>query len=127
MKIALPTRGNRIDDHFGHCEYYTVFDVQEENPSIHTQEIIPSPQGCGCKSDIARTLADRGVTLLLAGNMGEGALQVLQGAGIEVIRGCRGEIEEVLEAYLNGTLMDSGELCSHHDHHHGHHHGGHHQ
>lgn len=130
MKIALPTRGNQIDDHFGHCEYYTVFDVQEENPTIRNQETIPSPQGCGCKSDIAKTLADKDVTLMLAGNMGAGALQVLQRAGIEVIRGCKGNIQEVLEAYLNGTLMDSGELCSHEKHHHHHqehHHHGHHQ
>lgn len=24
MKIALPSRQNLVDDHFGHCEYFTV-------------------------------------------------------------------------------------------------------
>ena len=27
MKIAVPTRDGRVDDHFGHCEYYTIFDI----------------------------------------------------------------------------------------------------
>lgn len=27
MKIALPSRHNNIDDHFGHCEYFTVYTV----------------------------------------------------------------------------------------------------
>ena len=26
MKIAVPTRDGHIDDHFGHCAYYTIFD-----------------------------------------------------------------------------------------------------
>ena len=24
-KIALPTRNGAVDDHFGHCECYTIF------------------------------------------------------------------------------------------------------
>ncbi|RPJ16200.1 MAG: dinitrogenase iron-molybdenum cofactor biosynthesis protein, partial [Desulfobacteraceae bacterium] len=31
MKIALPSKNNRIDDHFGHCEYFTVFTVNDNN------------------------------------------------------------------------------------------------
>ena len=27
MKIAVPTSDGRVDDHFGHCAYYTIFDV----------------------------------------------------------------------------------------------------
>ena len=30
MKIALPTHHHDVDDHFGHCEYFTVFTVDEE-------------------------------------------------------------------------------------------------
>ena len=45
----------------------------------------PSPQGCGCKSDIASKLQADGVTVMLAGNMGAGALAKLSACGIEVI------------------------------------------
>jgi len=32
MKIAVPvTKNNQIDDHFGHCEFYNVFTISENN------------------------------------------------------------------------------------------------
>ena len=31
MKIAVPTRNNVVDDHFGHCEAYTIFTVDTNN------------------------------------------------------------------------------------------------
>ena len=31
------------------------------------------------------------------------------------VRGCHGNIEDVLKAYLEGSIADSAESCSHHD------------
>lgn len=116
MKLAVPTRGNVVDDHFGHCEAYTVFTV-DANKKIEKQEILPSPQGCGCKSNIASVLREQGVTVMLAGNMGGGALNVLNRHGIEVFRGCTGDVRQLAETFLNGNVEDSGEGCHEHDHH----------
>ena len=115
MKIALPSRKNMIDDHFGHCEYFTVITINENN-EITERETVESPQGCGCKSNIASTLAKSGVTLMLAGNMGEGAMNVLRNNGIQVIRGCSGDIETVASQWIEGSLKDSGDSCASHDH-----------
>ena len=30
-KIALPTRNGNIDDHFGHCAFYTIITVNDNN------------------------------------------------------------------------------------------------
>ena len=114
MKIALPTRENKIDDHFGHCEYFTVFTVNESNEVVSKEEIA-SPEGCGCKSNIAQTLAEQGVKWMLAGNMGEGAVRVLAFSGIQVVRGCSGTVEDVLNQWLAGTLADSGDACHSHE------------
>jgi predicted Fe-Mo cluster-binding NifX family protein len=114
MKIALPSKGDMIDSHFGHCEYFTVFTVKDSE--IIGQEIVPSPVGCGCKSNIASLLAEKGVTMMLAGNMGDGAVNVLTHSGIEVIRGCQGNITEVALSCLSGNLMDSGDSCHAHEH-----------
>ena len=27
MKVAVPTRGNVVDDHFGHCESYNIYNI----------------------------------------------------------------------------------------------------
>ena len=48
-------------------------------------------------------------------HMGMGAFNKLTMHGISVVRGCHGNIEEVLKAYLNGSIADSAESCSHHD------------
>ncbi|HNX42846.1 MAG TPA: NifB/NifX family molybdenum-iron cluster-binding protein [Bacteroidales bacterium] len=113
-KIAAPiTADHQIDDHFGHCEYYGVYSVTENN-EISDVSIIPSPQGCGCKSNIAGVLADQGVTLMLAGGIGDGAVNVLNHWGIDVVRGCNGDARDAVKAFLNGSLTDSGQNCLHH-------------
>ena len=115
MKIAVPSSRNRVDEHFGHCECFTVFTVNEKN-EIMSEETVSSPAGCGCKSDIAGTLAQMGVGMMLAGNMGEGAVNVLNGCGINVLRGCSGDVKQVAEQWLSGRLKDSGMACAHHEH-----------
>ncbi len=113
MKIALPTKEGVIDNHFGHCDFYTILTVNEAKEIVKT-EIMPSPKGCGCKTNIAGKLSENGVSVMLAGSMGEGALNKLSESNIEVVRGCSGPVMEVAEAYLKGSLQDSGEGCHHH-------------
>jgi len=113
MKIALPTRQNYIDEHFGHCDHFTVFTVDDQK-QITEEEKIASPTGCGCKSDIAQILAQQGVKLMLAGNMGQGAVNVLNSNGISVLRGCSGNVRTVAENWLAGNLQDSGSNCMQH-------------
>ncbi len=116
MKIAVPTRGTIVDDHFGHCEAYTIFTI-DANKKIEKTEMLPSPAGCGCKSNIASVLKQQGVSILLAGNMGNGALNILNASDIKVFRGCSGDIIQVVEYFLQGNIADSGEACKNHESH----------
>ncbi len=115
MKIALPSYDNQVDAHFGHCEYFTVFTVDKDNKII-SQERVNPPAGCGCKSNIVQTLSQMGVGIMLAGNMGDGAVQVLNGHGIKVVRGCSGDVKAVTEKWLGGAVVDSGVGCHEHEH-----------
>lgn len=113
MKIAVPvTSSNQIDGHFGHCEFYNLYTISEKNEIVETQR-MDSPQGCGCKSNIASVLAEAGVKIMLAGGIGNGAINVLNRNGIEVIRGCSGTAEEVVKLFVEGQVSDSGSSCSH--------------
>jgi len=116
MKIALPSNQDRIDDHFGHCAYFTVFTADPDSGVLMSREIVESPAGCGCKSNIAWILADMGVSVMLAGNMGDGAVQVLNAAGIQVLRGCTGNVEQAARDFLGGRLADNGVGCHEHGH-----------
>ena len=113
MKIAVPTREGVIDNHFGHCDHYTIYTIEDKQ--VIEKSTLPSPQGCGCKSNIASVLEQMGISVMLAGNMGQGALNKLESHNIKVIRGCKGNIEMVVRAYLIGLIKDSGEGCSHHE------------
>ena len=113
-RIAVPTRNHVVDDHFGHCEAYTIFTIGTNN-EITNIAMLPSLQGCGCKSNIVSILQDMDVKVMLAGNMGDGAFNVLTKNGIAVYRGCSGNVEQLVKQFVSGQIADSGELCHAHD------------
>ena len=124
MKIADPVKNETvINGHFGKSEKFKIYSIN--NGAIESVEIIPSYQGGGCRSGIATQFAGDGVKVVLTSGIGEGALKKLRNAGLEVIRGCNGTPNEMVELYLNGKLTDAGSTChkhnhkehSHHDHH----------
>ncbi|HPO03050.1 MAG TPA: NifB/NifX family molybdenum-iron cluster-binding protein [Treponemataceae bacterium] len=112
MKIAVPLAGSAVDNHFGHCAEYAVYTV--EDSKIVQEERLPSLQGCGCKSGIAPILAQNGISVMIAGNIGNGAINVLASNGIKTIKGASGEARAAAEAWLSGNLDDSGSTCSGH-------------
>ena len=117
MKIAIPTKeGNTIDQHFGNCEFYSIFTV-EDNKVVNKQT-LESPKGCGCKSNIAYDLAEMNVKVMLAGGIGNGAVNVLKAQNIEVIRNCSGNVDVLVNDYLAGKITDGGANCAAHDEHH---------
>ncbi|WP_430811164.1 MULTISPECIES: NifB/NifX family molybdenum-iron cluster-binding protein [unclassified Carboxylicivirga] len=115
MKLAIPTKNNVVDDHFGHCEAYTIITADAEQNILDT-EIMAAPAGCGCKSNIAAVLQQKGISVMLAGNMGTGALNALNSHGIRVFRGCSGDVMQVAQNYLNNKVEDSGIGCQQHGH-----------
>ncbi len=114
MKIAVPTKeNNQIDAHFGHCEFYRIYTVSEQNQVI-SEERMDSPQGCGCKSNIAQVFENEGIRIMLAGGIGDGAINTLNAHGVNVIRNCQGDVTELVQQYLAGKIKDSGTNCAAH-------------
>jgi predicted Fe-Mo cluster-binding NifX family protein len=113
MKIAIPTRNNKVEDHFGHCDTYTIVEVDDKK-EIKSKEIFKWSQGCGCRSNVISTLKEMGVQTMLAGNMGHGALNKLLSNQVEVVRGCQGDIDQVIQDYLSGQITDKDILCQTH-------------
>jgi len=115
MKIAVPVKADfSVDEHFGHCAFYQIFTISASNEILFV-ETTDSPQGCGCKSNIAEVLAKQGVTIMLAGGIGNGAINVLARHQIQVIRNSEGNATDVVKSYLDGSLKDGGATCSAHE------------
>lgn len=115
--IAIPTIGENIEDHFGQCKQYTIVKVNDEG-TIISKELYDTPQGCGCKSNLAEVLAEKGVRLMIAGNMGQGAKNVLADSGIKVMCGFSGNIDNALNRHLLDGFEGDETMCQHHHHHH---------
>jgi predicted Fe-Mo cluster-binding NifX family protein len=114
MKIAVPVHHGFVNEHFGHSEEYAVYSISEEKKIIHS-ELITVAQGCGCRSGIAEILSRQGVSKMLTGNIGAGAIRHMYDNGIEVIRGCSGLAEEVVMNYLHGDVEDNQQICDRHE------------
>lgn len=112
MKIAIPTKNNVVDDHFGHCEYFTVLTI--ENSKVVEQDKIESDKTCGCKSEIVPMLKGQGVETMLVGNLGQGAINKITNAGIKLIRGCSGDVTTLVNNFIAGKVYDSITVCHEH-------------
>ncbi len=114
MKVAIPTVGTRVDEHFGHARAFTIFTIDEAGDVVENETFLP-PSGCGCRSTVGLTMQAKGVTTMLVGNIGQGAINKMAEHGITVVRGCEGELPDVLGRWLNGEIKDQDILCNHAD------------
>jgi len=112
MKIALPVAQNQVCMHFGHCEEFAIFEVDEENKKIINQESISSPPHQ--PGMLPGWLAEKGANVIITGGMGRRAQNLFSQCGIEVILGSpTGNPEEIVSEYLNGTLQTGDNICDH--------------
>jgi predicted Fe-Mo cluster-binding NifX family protein len=112
MKIAIPLSSGLLCQHFGHCEEFGLFDVSPATRQVlgRTTE-VPPPHEPGL---LPRWLHERGVTHVLAGGMGARAQALFAQAGVQVVPGiASARPEEVVHAYLNGTLTTGTNACDH--------------
>lgn len=120
-KIAVPTNENgNLDSHFGHCQFFEIFETVDKQIISH-EKLVPPPHEPGV---LPKWLASKGVTDVLAGGIGDGALKILAYKNINVFKGVPAlPAKELIEKFLNGTLELSDNSCNHdhHDHNHEHH------
>lgn len=113
MKIAVASDNEMVTEHFGHCEGFMIFDI--ENKKIIRSETIANP---GHKPGfLPNFLNEMGVNVIISGGMGGGAIDIFNEKNIEVIVGARGSANEAAEAYLQGSLKSTDSVCHEHQHH----------
>lgn len=118
MKIALPDDNGNVNQHFGRSKVFKVIEL--ENGAIKSQKNVSAENLQHNHEGLAGLMRNERVDVVIVGGIGARALEPLQQAGLEVITGANGKIEEVVSSYARGELVsNSSACCSHHgeDHH----------
>ena len=116
MRIAVTYENGQIFQHFGHTEYFKLYDVQDG--TVQSSAVVPSA-GFG-HGALAGFLAMQRVDALICGGIGGGAQMALAEAGIRLYAGCQGDADAAVDALLAGTLpYAENPVCDHHGEHHG--------
>ena len=100
MRIAVTYDHGNVFQHFGHTSLFKIYDI--ENGEI-VKELIAPASGSG-HSALAGLLTSIGVNTLICGGIGSGAYAALTAAGIQVLGGVQGSVDDAVKAFLGGEL-----------------------
>jgi len=109
MKIAVTSSGpelkSDIDPRFGRCQYFIIYDTENNKYEAIKNSNIRGMGGVGIQS--AQMMADKGVQVIISGNCGPNAFRTINAAGIQLITGLNGTVESVIQEYKKGNLQAS--------------------
>jgi predicted Fe-Mo cluster-binding NifX family protein len=114
MKYAIPVSGSRLSAHFGQSTEFMIIDADEKSGKITKKETLSTtPHNCG---NLPGLLADKGVSVVLAGGMGMGPRIAFQQRNIQVVLGVtENDPEKAVKSHLNRTLISGQNICEHGD------------
>ena len=114
MRIAIAAdEDGTIFQHFGHTRFFELYEIKDGKISGHK---TIDAEGSG-HSALGGFLKENGADLLICGGIGGGAKNVLAEAGIELVSGVSGSIEEAVKGYLAGKITDDPSAeCDHSSH-----------
>lgn len=111
MKIAIPLEDGRLCRHFGRCEEFALFELDEDNNVTASQSLQPPAHEPGV---LPAWLRDRGADVIITGGMGRRAQQLFAQSDITVVVGAQAASpEDLVAAYFAGTLATGENVCDH--------------
>jgi ATP-binding protein involved in chromosome partitioning len=112
VRIVIPVTDERLAMHFGHCDQFTLFDVDPENAEILKRESVSAPPHQ--RGVLPDWLSEQGAEVIIVGGMGGRAQELFREKGIKVIAGSSElSLDELVKQYLEGVLAEGPEVCDH--------------
>jgi len=107
VKIAVTSTGNELisemDPRFGRAKYFVIVDPKTLKYEVRENvQNLTLPQGAGIQA--AKTIVDEKADVLISGNCGPKAFEVLTAAGIKVVTGAKGRVIDAITQYNTGQL-----------------------
>lgn len=111
MKLVFAANGTGLNAlmelRFGRCSHFVWYDTETAAAgSVPNGQNLAAVQGAGVQA--AATVAKLGADYVFCGHCGPKAFRVLQTAGIKIVRGARGRLEEVIKDFAAGRALREG-------------------
>lgn len=111
--IAIPLENGVLCEHFGHCEQFAI--VRVENSTIAEMQVITPPEHV--PGLYPRWVSGFGVTDVIAGGMGQKAIDLFNKQAISAHTGApAATAEELIKAFINDELELTVSACGHNHH-----------
>lgn len=111
MIIAIPMVQDQLSLHFGHCEKFRLFTVDENKNIVSFEDKTPPPHEPGV---LPKWLSDEKASVIITGGMGMHAQGLFNQYGIQVQIGAKaGDPEDIVKAWLAGNLDIGANPCDH--------------
>jgi len=111
MKIAISATGTtldaEVDPRFGRCQCFVIADPETMEFEAIDNSSAMAAGGAGISA--AQMIVANGVEAVLTGNCGPNAYQVLSAAGIKVITGVSGKVQDAIQGYKSGKFQSSSQ------------------
>jgi predicted Fe-Mo cluster-binding NifX family protein len=111
VRIAISANGSDlsadVDPRFGRCQYFIIAD-----PDTMDFEVVNNSGGMdsgGAGIATAQMIASKRPEVVLTGNCGPNAYQVLSASGIKVVTGVSGKVKDAIKSYKAGNLQASAQ------------------
>jgi predicted Fe-Mo cluster-binding NifX family protein len=112
MKITIPIANEKLCSHFGHCEFFAVYEVDEEQKTILNRAQVPAPTHQ--PGVLPGWLREQGISVVIAGGMGSRAISLFESYGIKTLVGIApNDPDQIIQDYLNNKLEMGSNLCDH--------------
>ncbi|HDS44533.1 MAG TPA: dinitrogenase iron-molybdenum cofactor biosynthesis protein [Methanomicrobia archaeon] len=110
MKICVTAVADRldaqVDPRFGRSQYFVIVDPATMDFESRPNPALNAPGGAGIQA--AQAMVNEGVDVVISGNMGPNAFQVLSAAGVKIATGAYGTVKDAIELYQAGKLAEAG-------------------
>jgi len=112
MRIAIPLVRGKLSLHFGHCDNFAIFDIDDKTSKvIDRKDAAPPGHEPGV---LPQWLHENNVSVIIAGGMGQRAQQLFAQNNVKVVIGASDQTpEELVSAYLENTLQTGDNICDH--------------
>jgi len=112
MKIAIPVENGHLCTHFGHCAEFALYEIDPATKTTRAKSMhVPPPHEPGV---LPRWLHEQGANVIITGGMGQRAQQLFAQNGIRVVLGAPPNLaDDIVAAYLRGTLQTGANPCDH--------------